>query len=140
MGARRGSNWGHDRNEEEERIGSNRRTIETRETYLDARGTMRLTIIAGLIMGLALGFHSVLGTHSPAGGEHAAVVQPPHVSRAHVHRNRIVLRSAAAKLEPSAAARTSTRPDSRMIADDGTRARLRRTTSAIILWTVWPRS
>lgn len=121
-------------------MGSNRRTIEARETYLDARGTMRLTIIAGLIMGLALGIHSVLGTHSPAGGEHAAVVQPPHVSRAHVHRNRIVLRSAAAKLEPSAGARTSTRPDSRMIADDGTRARIRRTTSAIILWTVWPRS
>jgi hypothetical protein len=87
---------------------------------------MRLTIIAGLIMGLALGIHSVIGTHAAAIGEHAAAVQAPHVSRARVHRNRIYLRSTAAELDTRA--------------EDAARARVRRTTTAIILWTIAQRS
>ena len=95
---------------------------------------MRLTIIAGLIMGLALGIHSVLGANARIGGAHAAAVQRPHVSRARVHRNRIYLRSTRVEPEPSG------RSDNRVIADDAARARVRRTTTAIILWTACQRS
>ena len=98
---------------------------------------MRLTIVAGLIMGLALGIHSVLGTRARAGSLHAAASQPPHTNRGHVHRGPIYLRSAAAELEP--AARPHPRFDSRLIAEDVARARVRRTATAIILWTAWQR-
>ena len=64
---------------------------------------MRLTIIAGLVMGLALGIHSVLGSRAPTNIAHAAAVQSPHVRRAHVHRDPIVLRSTAAELADFAA-------------------------------------
>ena len=95
---------------------------------------MRLTIIAGLVMGLALGIHSVLGGRARASSLHAAAAtQAPHTSRAHVHRDPIYLRSTSAELEPSA--RPDARFDSRLIAEADARARVRRTATAIILWT-----
>ena len=98
---------------------------------------MRLTIVAGLIMGLALGIHSILGGHARAGSPHAAATQAPHISRGHVHRDPIYLRSTSAELKPSA--RPDTRFDSRLIAEADVRARVRRTATAIILWTAWQR-
>jgi hypothetical protein len=94
---------------------------------------MRLTIIAGLVVGLALGIHSVLGGRARAGSLHAAATQGPHVGPAHVHRGPIYLRSTSAELEPSA--RPDTRFDDRLIAEADARARVRRTATAIILWT-----
>jgi hypothetical protein len=87
---------------------------------------MRLTIIAGLIMGLALGIHSVLGSRARVGTVHAEAARSPHVRRAHVHRDPIFLRSTAAELETPA--------------NDAARARIRRATSAMILWSVSQRS
>jgi hypothetical protein len=95
---------------------------------------MRLTIVAGLIMGLALGIHSVLGARARAGSLHATVTQPPHINRGHVHRGPIYLRSAAAELEPP-----YPRFDSRLNSEDVARARVGRTATAIILWTAWQR-
>ena len=90
---------------------------------------MRLTIIAGLIMGLALGIHSMLGGRARAGSVHAAATQAPQTGRAHVHRDPIYLRSTAAELEPCG--RPDTRFDSRLIAEADSRARVRRTATAI---------
>ena len=98
---------------------------------------MRLTIIAGLVMGLAFGIHSVLDGRARAGSLHAAATQAPHTSRAHVHRSPIYLRSTSAELEPSA--RPDTRFDSRLAAEADSRARVQRTATAIILWTAWQR-
>jgi hypothetical protein len=98
---------------------------------------MRLTIVAGLIMGLALGIHSILGARARAGSLHAAATQAPHMGRAHVHRGPIYLRSAAAELESPA--RPYTRFDSRLNSEDVARARVGRTATAIILWTAWQR-
>ena len=94
---------------------------------------MRLTIIAGLVMGLALGIHSVLGGRARAASLHAAATQAPHVRGAHVHRGPIYLRSTSAEVEPSA--KPDTRFDRRLIAEADSRARVRRTATAIILWT-----
>ena len=93
---------------------------------------MRLTIIAGLIMGLALGIHSALGANARVGETRAAAIQRPHVSRARVYRNRIYLRSTSAELEPSS--------NDRVIADDAARERIRGTATAIILWAACQRS
>jgi hypothetical protein len=98
---------------------------------------MRLTIVAGLIMGVALGIHSVLGGRARAGSLHAAATQAPHTGGAHVHRGPIYLRSTAAELEPSA--RPDTRFDNRLNSEAEARARVRRTATAIILWTAWQR-
>ena len=94
---------------------------------------MRLTIIAGLIVGLALGIHSILGGRARAGSVHASATQGPNLGRAHVHRDPIYLRSTSVELEPSA--RPDTRFDNRLIAEADSRARVRRTATAIILWT-----
>jgi len=118
------------------------RTIQTKTTKRqvilgideerEGKSYMRLTIIAGLIMGLALGIHSVLGSHVRTGGAQAETARPPHASRAHVHREQIYLQSTSAELG------LPTTSD-RVIANDATHARVR-TATAIILWTVWARS
>jgi hypothetical protein len=97
---------------------------------------MRLTIVAGLIMGVALGIHSVLGGRARAGSLHAAATQAPNTGRARVHRGPIYLRSTAAEVEP---ARPGTRFDNRLNSEAEARARVRRTATAIILWTAWQR-
>ena len=97
---------------------------------------MRLTIVAGLIMGVALGIHSVLGGRARAGSLHAAATQAPNTGRARVHRGPIYLRSTAAEVEPP---RPDTRFDNRLNSEAEARARVRRTATAIILWTAWQR-
>jgi len=54
---------------------------------------MRLTIVAGLIMGLALGIHSVLDARARASVVQAVEVRPAQVSGAAVHRDRVSPRS-----------------------------------------------
>ena len=98
---------------------------------------MRLTIVAGLIMGVALGIHSILGARARAGSLHAAAIQPSHISRGHIHRGPIYLRATSAELESPA--RPYPRFDSRLNSEDVARARVRRTATAIILWTAWQR-
>jgi hypothetical protein len=41
---------------------------------------MRLTIIAGLIVGLSLAIESTMGAHLRASATHAANIRPAHVS------------------------------------------------------------
>jgi hypothetical protein len=48
---------------------------------------MRLTIIAGLVMGVALAINSALGAHARSIAAHAADIRPAYVSRADTRRD-----------------------------------------------------
>ena len=86
---------------------------------------MRWTIIAGLIMGLALAILSALGTRAPASVAHAYEIRPAHENRADARRVQVLL--------------LSTRPalSENHMAERHSRAR-EIGALAIILWTAWP--
>jgi len=85
---------------------------------------MRWTIIAGLIMGLALAILSALGTRAPASVAHAAEIRPAHENRADARRVQVLLLSTRPALSENHMERHSRAREIGAL--------------AIILWTVWP--